>query len=237
MAVTSFGMARIVREERWVGVIPRVLEPESMDSDEEAREYDRMDHQVVNAQFVQDLIAAGLETGDVLDVGTGTALIPIELCRQHPSCRVVAADSSPAMLACARQRIADADLAARIELAQVDGKSMPFDDQQFDAVISNSIVHHIPEPLDVLQEMVRVARPGAVLFVRDLLRPASEETLQELVQRHAGQESEQAQKLFADSLRAALTVEEMRGLVAELGYDPEQVQVTSDRHWTWSTRC
>ena len=40
----------------------------------------------------------------------------------------------------------------------------------FGAVMSNSIVHHIPEPASVLAEMVRVAAPGGLLFVRDLLR-------------------------------------------------------------------
>ena len=51
--------------------------------------------------------------------------------------------------------------------------------------VSNSIVHHIPEPIAVFVEMVRVVRPGGVLFVRDLLRPDDEPTLRNLVELYA----------------------------------------------------
>jgi hypothetical protein len=42
--------------------------------------------------------------------------------------------------------------------------------------------------------------------------------------------------MFEDSLRASLTLDEVRTLVAQLGYDAETVQATDDRHWTWSVR-
>lgn len=208
-----------------------------MDSADDAAEYDRMDHSAVNSLFVADLLATGFESGDVLDVGTGTALIPIELCRRLSQCRVMAIDASASMLERARYRVAAAELAARIQLSKVDAKRMPFDDGRFDAMISNSIVHHIPEPIEVLREIVRVGRPGAFIFVRDLMRPETKETVDVLVATYAGMESDRARQLFADSLRAALSLPEIRGLVAELGYDPEHVTCTSDRHWTWSTRC
>ncbi len=63
-------------------MLPRVLEPEVMDSPEEARDYDAMDHAEVNRVFVADFLRFWPGSGFVLDVGTGTAQIPIELCRQ-----------------------------------------------------------------------------------------------------------------------------------------------------------
>ena len=42
--------------------------------------------------------------------------------------------------------------------------------------------------------------------------------------------------LFEDSLRAALSVEEIQALVSELGFAGSTVVATSDRHWTWSAR-
>jgi len=56
----------------------------------------------------------------------------------------------------------------------------------FGAVISNSIVHHIPEPSAVLAEIVRIAKSGATLFIRDLLRPPSDEAVRHLVATYAG---------------------------------------------------
>ncbi|MCA9201957.1 MAG: SAM-dependent methyltransferase, partial [Planctomycetales bacterium] len=62
--------------------LARQLEPEVMDTPEEAREYDEMDHSSVNQAFVADMLSSDFVVGDVLDLGTGTARIPIELCRR-----------------------------------------------------------------------------------------------------------------------------------------------------------
>jgi hypothetical protein len=55
--------------------LPRSLEPEMMDGEQEAREYGAMDHREVNARFVADLLAVGAPLRRVLDVGTGTAVV------------------------------------------------------------------------------------------------------------------------------------------------------------------
>jgi hypothetical protein len=75
-------------------MIGRVLEPEAMDTAEEAHEYDLMDHRAVNARFVTDVLDYMVRLGPsdlrglfVVDVGTGTARIPIEFCRAQPAGR------------------------------------------------------------------------------------------------------------------------------------------------------
>jgi hypothetical protein len=63
--------------------LTRVIEPEVMDSAEEARDYDAMDHTAVNRVFVVDFLAHWNGSVPMLDVDTGTVQIPIELCRQN----------------------------------------------------------------------------------------------------------------------------------------------------------
>jgi ubiquinone/menaquinone biosynthesis C-methylase UbiE len=244
--------------------LPRILETEVMDTLEEARDYDAMDHSAVNRVFVDDLLAVlensnfqvgRFQTGptsqprnleletrnsaepaaliDILDLGTGTALIPIELCRRFEKCRVMACDAAVHMLDQARYNLAAQNLGERIELRQVDAKALPFRETKFDVVMSNSIIHHIPEPIMVLREAVRVVRPGGLLFIRDLLRPDSEAQRQWLVETYAAGANDHQRQMFADSLHAALTLEEIRDLVAALGFQRNSVQQTSDRHWTW----
>jgi len=213
--------------------LPRVLEPEVMDSFEEATAYDEMDHSAVNQLFVDDFLAAG-GGGDILDLGTGTAQIPVALCKSCETCRVLAVDMSAEMLDIAHYNIAIADLEHRVVLDRVDAKDLPFEDEAYDAVISNSIVHHIAEPLAVLREAIRTLKPGGHIFFRDLLRPESAEEVDRLVQLYAGDETDHQRQLFDDSLRAALTVAEMQEIVAGLGFEPATVSATSDRHWTWS---
>ena len=214
--------------------IPRVLEPEVMDSVEEARDYNAMDHSQVNTRFVDDLLATEHPLQDVLDLGTGTALIPIELCNRHETCRVMASDLSIEMLELARYNLEVTRLTHRIQLARVDAKQMPFATAMFDTLISNSIVHHVPEPLQALAEAVRVTAPGGLLLVRDLVRPETLDDVERLVQLYAGAESARAQRMFRESLQAALTLDEIRSLVNQLGFAAASVQLTSDRHWTWN---
>src|SRR5262249_8699795 len=78
--------------------LPRVLEPEAMDSEEEARDYDAMDHSAVNARFCDDLLEEGVVGDTILDVGTGTALIPVALCARNVRARIVAIDLGDSML-------------------------------------------------------------------------------------------------------------------------------------------
>ncbi|MEE8451511.1 MAG: class I SAM-dependent methyltransferase [Thermoguttaceae bacterium] len=217
-------------------MLPRVLETEAMDTPAEASGYDSMDHGEVNRAFVADLLAAGPAQGEMLDLGTGTALIPIELCRQDPTARVLAVDVAENMLELGRRNVERAGLSDRIHLQRVDAKRLPFADGTFATVISNSIVHHVPEPSDVLREAWRTATPGGLLFLRDLMRPDDDQTVQRLVDTYAADATDHQRQMFDDSLRAALTVEEMRRLVGEFGQDPGNVLATSDRHWTWVGR-
>ena len=219
-------------------MLPRVLEPEVMDTPEEALDYNAMDHAEVNDRFVADLLAfhGRPASGDWLDVGTGTALIPLVLCQRTQACRIVGTDLAEQMLLLGHRNVSEAGLDHRIRLDRVDAKSMPYLDQSFEAVLSNSIVHHIPEPLAVLTEMVRLVSPGGTLFVRDLTRPNSQNELDRLVQLYAGQEPERARAMFRDSLHASLTLDEVQDRVASLGLPRDGVRMTSDRHWTWTWR-
>ena len=217
-------------------MLERVLEPEVMDSASEAEDYDSMDHSEVNRIFVADLLAFHPVKEFVLDVGTGTAQIPLELCRQSPLVSVVAVDLAEHMLRVGKTNVEKAGLQDRIELKLFDAKQMPFADHSFAAVISNSIVHHIPTPADVFAEMVRVTTHGGILFVRDLLRPDNNEQVRQLVDTYAGDANDHQKQMFEDSLRASLTVAEIRALVGELGFAPESVRQTTDRHWTWQVK-
>lgn len=236
-------------------MLHRVLEPEVMDTPEEARAYDDMDHSEVNRRFVDDFLefvdgsavrsdaagaagGAGSEplSGEILDVGAGTAQIPIELARRSDRFRIWAIDLSVAMLELARRNVEIAGLRHLIRTDLVDAKGLPYADNHFAAVISNSIIHHIPEPGQVLLESWRTLAPGGAIFFRDLARPDNEQELARIVDVNAAGATGHQRKLFAESLHAALSLDEVRGLVRSLGLDPTAATLTSDRHWTFRAR-
>ncbi len=227
-------------------MLNRTPETELMNDPVEARAYDDMDHRAVNAAFVNDLLASGLlEAGPVdkeadtsffLDVGTGTALIPIELCTRFEKCQVIAQDGAVSMLEIAKINVAIGLCEHRIQLHHGDGKRLEYDDDLFDGVMSNSWLHHLPDPAQGMSEMFRVCKPGGWLFSRDLFRPETEAEVERLVAEHASGETPANQQLLRQSLYAALTVEEARQMVIALGQPGDSVQVTSDRHWTMAVR-
>ena len=110
--------------------LQRKLEPEVMDSAEDASEYNEMDHSEVNQAFVDELLAfLGTNTDfksrldddeedliGVLDVGTGTALIPALLCDQHAAFKVIAVDMAVSMLELASYNVHASLRGDRIEL-------------------------------------------------------------------------------------------------------------------------
>jgi ubiquinone/menaquinone biosynthesis C-methylase UbiE len=195
-----------------------------------------MDHSDVNSRFVEDFLALyGDQTGAILDVGTGTARIPLEIAARTRGPIITAIDAAPSMITLAMQHVAAAGMLHRVEPAVANARELPYPSWTFAAVISNSIIHHIAEPEVVLAEMVRVTRRGGIIFVRDLLRPNTEADVDSLVATYTGSETRRQQQLFRDSLRAALTLEEIQERVAQLGLDPRTVTQTSDRHWTWAT--
>jgi ubiquinone/menaquinone biosynthesis C-methylase UbiE len=217
-------------------MLARVLEPEVMDDRAEAVQYNDMDHAEVNRNFVTDLLAAGPLGFDCLDIGTGTALIPIELCVRNQDVRVMAADASTTMLDLARYRLEVNSLIGRIQLHLGDAKKMVFEDRFFDTVMSNSLVHHLPSHATFLVEALRVLRPNGLLFVRDLCRPEDLDALESLVSTHAAKETASSQQMLRQSLHAALSLDEIRSLAIDAGLPADCVSMSSDRHWTLSAR-
>lgn len=210
----------------------RVTEPEVMDSVQEAIEYDAMDFTEVNTDFSDRAIELGPPSGLILDAGTGTARIPILMCQQRPQWHIIGIDLAKSMLDVGQTNIEQAGLQHQIKLELVDAKQMPYPDAHFDMVVSNSIIHHLPDPLPFLQELKRVLKPNGAILLRDLLRPASKEIVDEIVERVASECNNHQKQLFRDSLHAAFTLDEVNELMQKASLEGVNVYQSSDRHWT-----
>ena len=160
----------------------RILEPEVMDSLTEAIEYDAMDFTEVNTDFALKAIALGPpEQGIVLDAGTGPGRIPVIISQMRSQWQIIAIDAAQSMLEVAAQHVQQANLQSSISLELVDAKSLPYEDGHFDMIISNSLVHHLPDPLPFFKELKRVVKSNGGIFIRDLFRPANAEIMNALV--------------------------------------------------------
>lgn len=213
-------------------MLNRILEPEVMDTLEDALEYDLMDFSEVNNSFAEKAVELLPDEGLILDLGTGTARIPILIIDRNPKLKIIAVDLSENMLKVGKLNVEKLNFAANIKLEKLDAKKLPYPDKSFDAVISNSLLHHVPDPLPVLMEINRVAKPNGGIFLRDLIRPHSLEIVEQLVQQYAADCDEHQKKLFRDSLIASFTIEEVKELIERWGIKGAVVVQSSDRHWS-----
>ncbi len=208
----------------------RVLEPEIMDGAEEAEAYARADFSDSNAAFVRELLQHyPSHLGRVVDLGCGPADIPLRLARAVHGAHITAVDGSAAMLAIARQALDASGLGARVMLHQGRMPGLALPEHGFDAVLSKDMLHHLPDPQVLWQEARRLAKPGAVIYVMDLLRPDSPAAAREIVERVSGGEHPLLKQDFYNSLCAAFTLDEVQAQL-ETARLPLRVEQVSERH-------
>jgi ubiquinone/menaquinone biosynthesis C-methylase UbiE len=212
----------------------RILEPEVMDTWLEATAYDAMDFVAVNTAFATDAIALDPHAVKILDVGTGTARIPILMCQQRPQYLITGIDLAQSMLIIGQRNIEEANLTQRIRLERVDSKRMPYPDLEFDMVVSNSLVHHLPDPFSLFVEIKRLVKPDGSILIRDLIRPENDSIVNSIVDDSGKDYDMHQQQLFRDSLKAALTLTEVRDLLDRVGLDRLSLTQSSELHWTIS---
>jgi cyclopropane fatty-acyl-phospholipid synthase-like methyltransferase len=210
----------------------RALEPELMDDPEQALVYARADFEEENQGFVARFLESYPDLKDVhvLDLGCGPADIPIRLARALPECRVTGVDGSAPMIALGREAVRAAGLADRITLQRERFQDMVLAEKA-DAVISNSLLHHVPNALQFWYALRQLAKPGAVVLVMDLLRPDSPEEAQALVDRYAAGEPAILRRDFYNSLLAAFTDDEVAAQLTEMNLSRLLIDVPDDRHW------
>jgi len=213
-------------------MMERVLEPEVMEDPKQVLAYAQADFEEENQGFVDQFFTLypDLEHPHILDLGCGPGDIPIRVARRHASCRVTGIDASQPMIAYAEQAVKKAGLDERIHFL-----CQRFQDVELsppaDAMISNSLVHHVPNPLRFWYSLKTLLKPGATILVMDLLRPENPEAAQAIVDEQAAGEPEQLRQDFFHSLLAAFTEDEVASQLAELNLSRLMVDVPDDRHW------
>lgn len=218
--------------------LPRTPEPELMDSPDQVRAYAEADFAESNQAFV-DFLEAHFrprpDNGRLVDLGCGPGDICIRLALALPGWRITGVDAGANMLAAARERIDAAHLQTRIELVRARLPDPALDLDPAAAVVSNSLLHHLPDPAVLWQAIRTLAGPGAWIQVMDLARPDSRAVTEALVEQYSGNEPEVLRNDFFNSLIAAWRVDEVRAQLDCAGLDLD-CRMVSDRHWLVSGR-
>ena len=131
---------------------------------EHVTKYDELGAEFQEKAATAQLELVDLQNKEVLDVGCGTGIISL-LALQKGAARVVCGDISNYMLDVARtKQTYKATRSRPMEFRQLDAESLPFTDASFDIVITGMTLGLLPNPGKAVTEMVRVLRPGGLLF-------------------------------------------------------------------------
>jgi SAM-dependent methyltransferase len=215
----------------------RIPEPDLMNDEAQAQAYAAADFAEPHERFVElfrELFPHWHGTGWVLDLGCGPADVTLRFARAYPGCMIHGVDGAAAMLRLGRKAVAAAGCAGRVDLIEgyLPGAALPR--ARYDAVISNSLLHHLNDPGVLWRAVAAHAQPGAPIWVMDLRRPANEGEVQALVARYAQGEAEVLRRDFYHSLLAAYRSDEVEQQLHAASLDYLQVRVIGDRHLTVS---
>jgi ubiquinone/menaquinone biosynthesis C-methylase UbiE len=208
----------------------RIPEPELMDEQEQAAAYAAADwseaHEKVPVHFRQRF--PEFTSGRVIDLGCGTADVAIRFARAFPMVTILGVDGSEAMLSFGRRAVQAAKLEERITFERRYLPDPDFEKRAFDALFSNSLLHHFADPVILWRTAARCVKPGAPVLLVDLVRPPDHETAVKLVKENAEGAPPVLERDFTASLHAAYRVDEVRQQLIAAGlrhFKVEQVDV------------
>jgi len=213
----------------------RIPEPELMDSVEQTLAYAAADFSKPNTLFcqrTQKVLAQ--RPGRLLDLGCGSGGLLVQLAQTLPDWSLVGADAGPNMLALAEKACQDAGLGERITLAKThlpQGIDALLDLGPYDAIVSNSLVHHLKDPMTLWQAIHALSQQGTNVVVMDLMRPESVDEARALVTAHTEGADEVLKEDFFNSLLAAWRIDEIKDQLHRMGWGHWQVEQPSNRHW------
>lgn len=171
------------------------------------------------------------QVGRALDLGCGSADITVRVARAFPQWQLDAVDASPAMLALGRRAVTEAGLESRIHLSETRLPAARLPGAAYELILSNSLLHHLADPLDLWRSLRQGSTPGTQFFVMDLLRPESPERVEALVDRYLPNAPAVLRRDFHHSLRAAYREDDVRAQLHETGLAALNFEVVSDRHF------
>jgi ubiquinone/menaquinone biosynthesis C-methylase UbiE len=116
----------------------------------------------VRAETTESLLKGRTFT-TILDVGCGDGSISLPLLSAQSTLTLL--DLSPNMLSLAKSRVADS-LASNVDLINADFVATPFASGSYDLVICIGVLAHVSSPLDVIEKIAAVLRPGGTLILQ-----------------------------------------------------------------------
>lgn len=205
-------------------VKPRVVETtEGIQDSYQVELYEQMQRRFRDKGWIQTdaIIKSGLDSGRALEIGPGPGYLGLEWLKKTSGTTLTGFEISPAMIEIARRNAAEYGFEARAEYILGSGDSLPFDVQTFDGVFTNGSLHEWEDLIDTFHEIMRVLKPGGLVFISDLKRNVSFPARAFL---YLATKPKAIRPGLISSLNAAYTPDELRELLSDPAFAGLQVK-------------
>lgn len=210
----------------------RIPEPELMLKPEQVIAYAEADFEWPHSNFIK-LIHNKLPNkevkGKAIDLGCGPGDITFRFATEFPDIKVHALDGSIEMIRYANNVLTSSvDIRDRVIFinSMIDEYRPTY---TYDWIISNSLLHHLPDPMIFWDSLKSFARSGSHVFIMDLFRPESMEAAMALTNKYTEGEPDALKNDFYNSLISSFDLEEIKNQLVEGELDLS-VEIVSDRH-------
>ncbi len=124
-----------------------------------------------------------VEGGIVVDLGSGTGYLSIEIAKMAPKLKVYGIDLSKAMVNIARKH-AQAAKVENVQFKFCNAAALPFENDSIDFIVSTGSLHHWRKPVEVLNESYRVLKNGKEAWIYDGCPDIPEEEAAKLAKKY-----------------------------------------------------
>lgn len=189
-------------------------------------------------RILKRVMAKGIETGTILDVGTGPGIFPIFLSKSLPGIRFKGIDLSPVMVDIAKKNAAQEDLEDRVAFEVGSAYSLPCENHSIDLLLCINTLHHLDRPIDFFDEVARSLKEGGSFVIVDFRRDVSFMLVGvlNLIWKAFFGKHPKASRGFLESVRSSYTLKECRDFLEQSRLKDWKLYTRTIEMWIESNR-
>ncbi len=170
--------------------------------------------------FAWKILRRGIKNGRVLDIGTGSGRLAIELAKTRGNnFEITGVDVSENMLKLAQENARQSGTGEKMRFVLANADSLPFADGYFDLVVSYASLHHWFKPAAVLREAQRVVRKGGTVIIRDNRRVYGNPFWEAFIWILSRFMNRRHRENWPKAILASYTIREVKTILAEAGLE------------------